>query len=206
MSRERTAVLDYEAGNLKSVQNALGRLGADFFITSEPGDVRRADRLVFPGDGEAAATMAVLARTGLDAAIREFFRSGRPMLGICIGCQVIFEGSDERATTCLGLIEGSVRRFPSGAGVKVPHMGWNQVQFRGHPAMRDVPQSSSFYFVHSYYPQPGRGDDIQGETEYAGILFPSAIARDNLLAYQFHPEKSGEVGIRLLDGFLEWRP
>jgi glutamine amidotransferase len=206
VSAGRVAVLDYEAGNLKSVQNALGRLGADFFTTSDPREMLGADRLIFPGDGEAAATMAVLVRKGLDAALWEFFRSGKPMLGICIGCQVIFEGSDERATPCLGLVQGGVRRFPPWAGVKVPHMGWNQVRFRGHPATRGIPQDSSFYFVHSYYPEPKSEGDIQGETEYGGILFPSAIARQNLLAYQFHPEKSGEVGIRLLGDFLAWRP
>ncbi len=205
MSRAGIAVLDYEAGNLKSVQNALAYLGAEYFITSDPEKVRGASRLIFPGDGEAATTMAVLSRTGLDQAIREFYRSGKPLLGICIGCQVIFESSDERSTPCLGLIEGRVHRFPAGAGVKVPHMGWNQVSFRGHPATRGVPEGASFYFVHSYYPAPGLPEDICGETEYGGTVFPSAVARANLLAYQFHPEKSAEAGLRLLEGFLAWK-
>jgi imidazole glycerol-phosphate synthase subunit HisH len=204
VSADGTAVLDYEAGNLKSVENALARLGQRFTVTSRPEVVRKASRLIFPGDGEAAATMAVLERTGLGEAVRDFHRSGKPLLGICIGCQVIFDSSEERSTACLGLVSGQVRRFPSGAGVKVPHMGWNQVSFRGHPVARGIPQGSSFYFVHSYYPAPARAEDVCGETEYGGIVFPSAIARDNLVAFQFHPEKSGEVGIRLLAGFLDW--
>jgi glutamine amidotransferase len=206
VERAGIAVLDYGAGNIKSVENALAYLGAELFVTSDPAELLRASTMIFPGDGEAAATMAVLSRTGLDEAIKEFARSGKKMLGICIGCQVIFETSEERNARCLGLIEGTVRRFPRCAGLKVPHMGWNQVRFKdGHPILRGIPQGASFYFVHSYFPVPARNDVVLAETEY-GVLFPSAIAYENLIAFQFHPEKSGQVGLKLLGNFLEWNP
>lgn len=205
MSVAGLAVLDYGAGNLKSVQNALSHLGAEFCVTSDPEVLARSSSMIFPGVGEAAASMAELRRTGLDEGIREFFRSGRKILGICIGCQVIFERSEERDAACLGLLPGTVRRFPVAPGLKVPHMGWNTVRFvTPHPVLKDIPQDSSFYFVHSYYPSPSHEKDVCGRTEY-GTLFPSAIARDNLIAFQFHLEKSGEIGLRLLAGFLSWK-
>jgi glutamine amidotransferase len=199
------AVVDYGAGNLKSVQNALAHLGADFFVTSDPEELSRASGLIFPGVGEAAAAMAELRRTGLDQGIRSFFRSGRKMLGICIGCQIVLERSEERDAVCLGLLGGTVRRFEQKPGWKVPHMGWNQVDFEGsHPAIRGFPRCGFFYFVHSYYPEPSKAEDVCGWTQYV-TRFPSAIARDNLIAFQFHLEKSGEAGLRLLAGFLAWK-
>ena len=202
---EELAVVDYGAGNLKSVQNALAHLSARFVVTSDPDTLRHSQAMIFPGVGEAFSAMAEIKRTGLDQAIREFYTSGRKMLGICIGCQIIMDRSEERDTTCLGLIPGSVRRFSAGNGHKVPHMGWNQVRFvRPHPMLRGITEGSSFYFVHAYYPAPEREDDVEGWTEY-GIVFPSMIARGNLVATQFHLEKSGEAGLRLLSGFLEWK-
>jgi glutamine amidotransferase len=199
------AVVDYGAGNLKSVQNALGHLKAEYFVTAKPEELSAARAMIFPGVGEAASAMAQLKKTGLDWAIRDFYRSGRPMLGICIGCQIVLERSDERGSTCLGLLEGSVRRIPSSPGLKIPHMGWNQVHFSvEHPVVRSIPNACSFYFVHSYYPAPAREQDVIGRTEY-GISFPSAICRGNLIAFQFHLEKSGEAGLRLLSGFLAWK-
>ena len=204
MTHGPLAVIDYGAGNLTSVENALRHLGASFFVTSQPADLARAAGLIFPGVGEAAASMAVLRRTGLDEALRSFFASGRKVLGICIGCQVIFERSEERNTECLGLLEGTVRRFPALPGLKIPHMGWNGVRFtREHPLFEGIPQGSSFYFVHSYYPSPGSDDLTAAETDY-GVTFPSCIARGNLAAFQFHVEKSGAVGLRLLRNFLDW--
>ena len=148
--------------------------------------------------------MAELKRTGLDGALRDYLASGRKMLGICIGCQVIFERSEERDTECLGLLPGFVRRFPPRAGLKVPHMGWNTVHFtRPHPVFKGIPQDSSFYFVHSYYPEPADPGLIAGETDY-GKAFASCIAWRNLVAFQFHLEKSGSLGIRLLSNFLSW--
>src|SRR5208337_4311377 len=155
MSGELTVVLDYGAGNLTSVENALRHLGARFRTTNDPAVLADAESVIFPGVGEAAASMAVLRKTGLDEGLRTFVASGRKVLGICIGCQVIFDRSEERDTSCLGLVPGVVRRFPSGAGLKVPHMGWNAVHFtRPHPVFAGIPQDTSFYFVHSYYPDP----------------------------------------------------
>jgi imidazole glycerol-phosphate synthase subunit HisH len=198
------AVLDYGAGNLSSVQNVLRHFGADFVVTSSPGEVERAGALIFPGDGEAAASMGELRRTGLDQALRSFHASGRKMLGICIGCQVIFSHSEERDTACLGLLPGEVRRFARSTGLKVPHMGWNTVHFRiPHPVFEDLPQDSSFYFIHSYYPVPAEGAHAAAETEY-GETFVSAVAAANVVAVQFHPEKSGPVGLRMISNFLKW--
>jgi len=204
MSTGKVIVLDYGAGNLKSVENALRHLGASYLVSARPSDLDDAEAAIFPGVGEAASSMAELTRTGLDEGMRRFLASGRKMLGICIGCQVIFDRSEERDTTCLGLFPGVVRRFPSGSGLKVPHMGWNAVHFtRAHPMFDGIPQDSSFYFVHSYYPAPDEADFIVAETEY-GITFPACVARGNLLACQFHLEKSGPVGLQLLSNFLAW--
>jgi glutamine amidotransferase len=201
---EMTIVIDYEAGNLKSVENALAHLRARFKVTKRPEDVRGAQSVIFPGVGEAAASMAVLNRTGLGDAIRDYVASGRKMLGICIGCQVIFDRSEERDTTCLGLVPGVVRRFPAGTGLKVPHMGWNAVHFtRPHPVFEGIPQDTRFYFVHSYYPDPVDRGVIAAETDY-GTPFPACIARDNLVAFQCHVEKSGLFGLKLLSNFLAW--
>ena len=204
MSAGRVVVLDYGAGNLKSVENALSHIGAAYVVSARPADLDDAEAAIFPGVGEAAASMAELTRTGLDEGMRRFLASGRKMLGICIGCQVIFSRSEERDTQCLGLFGGVVRRFPSGTGLKVPHMGWNAVSFtRAHPVFAGIPQGSSFYFVHSYYPAPEDPDLVAAETEY-GITFPACIARGNLIACQFHLEKSGPVGLHLLSNFLAW--
>jgi len=204
MSSGTIAVLDYGAGNLSSVQNVLRHFGAEFLVTSNPKDVERASSLIFPGDGEAAASMGELRRTGLDDALLAFQASGRKMFGICIGCQVIFSHSEERDTTCPGLLPGEVKRFARGSGLKVPHMGWNAVQFtNAHPVFQGLPQGSSFYFIHSYFPVPAEPAHAAGVTEY-GETFVSAVARANVVAVQFHPEKSGPVGLRLISNFLKW--
>jgi imidazole glycerol-phosphate synthase subunit HisH len=197
------AVVDYGAGNLRSVENALRHLHADFFVTAHPEDLGLAEGLVFPGVGEARAAMDALHRTGLGEGIKSFLASGRMALGICIGCQIILQGSEERDTPCLGVVEGVARLFPATPGLKVPHMGWNQVDYRPEePIFRGIPEGSSFFFVHSYYPSPERETDIAAWTDY-GIRFASAIRRENLCAVQFHPEKSGPLGLRLLANFLE---
>lgn len=204
MKASPIAVIDYGAGNLASVQNVLRHLGAEFFVTSRPEEMMSAGSLIFPGDGEAAASMSELRRTGMDEALRSFHASGRKMLGICIGCQVIFTHSDERDTPCLGLIPGDVRRFTTAPGMKVPHMGWNTVRFSmDHPVFSGLPQDSSFYFIHSYYPVPSSSVHVAGTTDY-GLEFSSAVAADNLVAVQFHPEKSGRPGLQLLANYLAW--
>jgi glutamine amidotransferase len=200
----RTVVLDYGAGNLRSVENALRHLGAAYVVTSRPGDLEEAGAVIFPGVGEAASSMAELRRTGLDTALRACYRAGRKILGICIGCQVIFDRSEEGGTDCLGLFIGTVRRFGARPGLKVPHMGWNAVHFtREHPVFDGIAQDTSFYFVHSYYPAPADGTLVIAQTEYGGV-FAAGVARGSLVAFQFHLEKSGPQGLRLLANFLSW--
>ncbi|MBN1696285.1 MAG: imidazole glycerol phosphate synthase subunit HisH [Spirochaetales bacterium] len=201
----RVGIVDYRAGNLRSVETAFRYIGSDFFISGQPEDFRSASHLVFPGVGDAGAAMRVLKETGLGQAIREFYTSGKPVLGICLGCQIVLSRSEEGNVECLDLIRGTVVRFPERPGFKVPHMGWNQVKdASGHPLFDGIPERSSFYFVHSYYPVPESTADCIGETEY-GVTFASAICRDNCAAVQFHPEKSGERGLRLLGNFLKWK-
>lgn len=204
MKKKLVGVVDYNAGNLKSVETALHFLKTDFFISSHPGDFFKANKLIFPGVGDAQAAMQVLHDTGLGEAIREFYNSGKPILGICLGCQIILTYSEERSTHCLDLIKGQVVRFPSTPGFKVPHMGWNQVlHLNRHPIFNNIPEKSSFYFVHSYFPKPDNDELIAGETDYA-VRFASAIQKNNLFAVQFHPEKSGKKGLMLLSNFLKW--
>ena len=199
----RVVVVDYGAGNLRSVQNALAHLGCRHEVTTDPDAVRRADTVVFPGVGEASSAMAVLARTGLGEAIRETWRAGRRLIGICLGCQVILDRSEEGGTACLGLLPGVVCRFAPVPGLKVPHMGWNTVRFADHPALRGVPSGTSFYFVHSYYPVPADAAVVAGTTRH-GVEFASCIAAGSLVAFQFHLEKSGPAGLALLDACLAW--
>ncbi len=196
------AVIDYGAGNLKSVETALRFLAADFAVSADPEQVARADKVIFPGVGEAAAAMATLKKTGLGEALAAFHRSGRPLFGICLGSQVVLERSEESATSCLGLLAGTARLLPRQPGFKVPHMGWNRARpLRAHPLFAGIPESASFYFVHSYYPEPEAAADRLACTDYV-IPFTSALARDNLCAVQFHPEKSGKYGLRMLANFL----
>ena len=198
-------VVDYEAGNLKSVETALRALGARITVSASPQELLSTDRLIFPGVGDAAAATAVLRARGLDDAIRSFVATGRPVLGICLGSQIVLDASEENEATCLGLISGTARRFPADLGVKVPHIGWNQVTPTvSHPIFEGIPSGASFYFVHSYYPSPDDPATVLAETDY-GIRFASAIARENLTAVQFHPEKSGPHGLRMLRNFLDYR-
>lgn len=210
-----TGVVDYGAGNLKSVETALAHLGAAYIVAAEPEPLKDCDRLIFPGVGEAASAMKVLRARGWDAFLSRFAASGRPLLGICLGCQIILEHSEEGNTPCLGLIPGEAVLFEGRGGLKVPHMGWNTVEFPPeHPLFRGVPRGSSFYFVHSYYPRPSlddRGSRREGRSplpvislgrcEY-GETFDAAFARGNVMATQFHPEKSGPPGLRILENFL----
>lgn len=204
MAEKKIGVIDYEAGNLKSVETALKFLGADFFISKDPAEIARGDKVIFPGVGDAGASMEVLKRTGLGEAIKEAFHADKPVLGICLGTQIIFESSEERNTQCLGIVPGNVVKFPVKAGFKIPHMGWNQVRYtKEHFIFKHIPDNSSFYFVHSYYPHPADKEYEIAETDYV-IPFTSAITYKNLVATQFHPEKSGERGLQLLKNFIEW--
>ncbi len=204
------AILDYRAGNLTSVERALRFLGFPCRITDSHSEIEKADRIVFPGVGAAGSSMATLKQLGLDRVLLERLQAGVPILGICVGLQVLFRHSEENDTPCLGILSGKVRLFPeslqgrAGERLKIPHMGWNAVEFCvDHPVFSGIAPGSEFYFVHSYYPDPADSTQIAGRTEY-GITFASAVCRDNLVAMQFHPEKSGPPGLRVLDNFCRW--
>ena len=201
------AIIDYKAGNLTSVRLALEHLGVACEVTQEPERIRAAQRVIFPGVGAAGEAMKHLQALGLRETLQAVLASGTPFLGICLGTQVIFEFSEEDGgTPCMGLIPGRVRRFsPVDARCKIPQMGWNTVEFaRPHPLFAGIEERSEFYFVHSYYPAPSDPAYVVGETEYAGVRFASAVGRKNLFATQFHPERSGRVGLRLLANFSKW--
>ena len=202
------AIIDYEAGNLTSVARALTHLGYESQITFDAETISAAERVIFPGVGAAKATMETLQKRRLDEVLIDFYRTGKPMLGICIGIQILFAHSDEENTKCLGLLPGYVKKFPTTAAdtktemLKVPQIGWNEVcQTESHPIFEGVPNPAHFYFVNSYYSVPETEDVVIGKTKY-GLEFCSAIAHDNLIATQFHLEKSGRVGLKMLNNFL----
>ena len=202
---ETVTIVDYHAGNLTSVRLAIEKLGHTALVTSEPARIREASRLIFPGVGAAGAAMATLASLGLGKAIVEYAASGRPMLGICLGAQVILDHSAEGDVPCLGILPGRVERLDVPPDGKVPHMGWNSVsQAAPHDIWEGIGDGSEFYFVHSYAPVPAVDSFTLGLTDYYG-QFTSALARDNVVACQFHPERSGRVGLRLLENFLRWK-
>jgi imidazole glycerol-phosphate synthase subunit HisH len=197
-------IIDYQAGNLTSVVRSLKALGVEGTVTQDPAVVARATRVIFPGVGAAGKAMATLRELGLDQALRQSFQRGIPILGICLGAQVILEHSEENDTVCLGLLPGRTRALSRGQGVKIPHMGWNRVRFlRTHQIFKGLPEGAEYYFVHSYYPAPAEAAMVVGVTDH-GIEFPCAIGWRNLVATQFHPEKSGRFGLQILENFLAW--
>jgi len=204
------AIIDHRAGNLTSVKRALDFIGQESVITRDFSKVIQAERIIFPGVGAAGRAMTDLKRQNLDQALLESYHKGKPILGICLGTQVIMEMSQENNTRCLGLIRGEVLRFPEdlvdneGKRLKVPHMGWNGVNLKKrHPLFKGVDQESEFYFVHAYYPAPSDPDNVLGETFYGG-LFASVLMQNNLVAMQFHLEKSGRPGLKILSNFCQW--
>ncbi|MDY6893000.1 MAG: imidazole glycerol phosphate synthase subunit HisH [Chloroflexota bacterium] len=196
------AVIDYGAGNLRSVTNALSLLGYQPTITHEPHDVLNADIVFLPGVGAAGDAMRSLNETGLSTAIQQVIRQGRPFFAICIGMQIMLSVTEEGGLhDCLGITPGRVKRLPS--GITVPHMGWNQVkQIIAHPIFDGIPDEANFYFVHSYYTDPEDTSVIAGTTEY-GVSLCSMLIKDNVVATQFHPEKSGEYGLKMYSNFLK---
>jgi len=198
----KVVIVDFGAGNLHSVSRAVVNAGTRPLVTSNPSYLEDAEAVIVPGVGAAADTMSNLRASGFVEPIRDYIASGRPFLGVCMGQQALFEVSEEGGEhECLGILPGRVVRFSN--GLKVPHMGWNQVRIvKQHPIFEGVDEGSYFYFVHSYYPQPADPDVVIGETEY-GVTFASVIARDNIVATQFHPEKSGEAGLRMYANFLK---
>ncbi len=202
------AIIDYNAGNLTSVKLALDALEVPARITNEPSVIADAERVVFPGVGAAGAAMADIDRLNLRDAIIGAAQSGKPFLGICLGTQILLDASEEDdGTPCLSLIPGQVVRFqPDDKYDKIPQIGWNTVQFRSpaHPLFAGIEDNSEFYFVHSFYPSPTNQANWLAETTYAGATFASAVGKGNVVATQFHPERSGRIGLRLLKNFTEW--
>ena len=197
------AIIDYKAGNLTSVARALDHLGYENRITDDAKTILAAECVIFPGVGAAKATMDNLQKRALDDVLSEFYVSGKPMLGICIGIQILFEHSEEEDTECLGLLPGHVKKYPNDKRLKVPQIGWNEVrQVQQHKIFEGVPNPAHFYFVNSYYPVPEVEETVIGKTTY-GLEFCSAISHNNLIATQFHLEKSGRVGLKMLANFLK---
>jgi len=197
------AIIDYGAGNLRSVAKAIAKLGYEANVTSNSDDVLIADAVILPGVGAAGDTMNSLDRLGMVDPIRQVIAQDRPFFGVCLGLQVLFTDSEEGGgQRCLDLIPGTVRRLPS--DLKVPQMGWNQVRQRlAHPLFDGIPDGANFYFVHSYYADPEEKAIVAGETDY-GVSFPSVIIKGNIVATQFHPEKSGDLGLRMYYNFLKF--
>lgn len=201
-------IIDYNAGNITSVQRSLTHLGMDFILSKSPADLDKCDKLIFPGVGDATFAMKQLKETGFDSFIKEKTAANLPLLGICLGSQIIFEFSEEGNSSCLGLIPGKIRHFYSidptlqNKELKVPHMGWNNLEFTNGecPILKDIPQRADFYFVHSYVICPEDKSVIKACADY-GIKVPAVIQKGNIFACQFHPEKSGVVGLQILKNF-----
>ena len=197
---QQLAIVDYGVGNLRSVEKAFATTGCAAVVSSDESVLRRAERLVLPGVGAFGACMNALTERGFDKLVCERVAAGTPLLGVCVGMQLLFEKSEEfGATRGLGLLSGCVRRFSD--DLVVPHVGWNQIHHRvSHPLFDGVGDASFFYFVHSYYCEPAKDEVVLGETDY-GVTYASVVARENLCGVQFHPEKSQAAGLRLLANF-----
>ena len=204
------AIINYNAGNITSVAWALQNIGQEFVVTDDIKKLDAASHVIFPGVGAAGEAMTYLREKKLNTWLNSWLSTGKPLMGICLGTQIVLDYSEENDTNCIGLITGSTKRFPdkltsSGQALKIPHMGWNSVTFRrNHPVFQDISSAAEFYFVHSYYPAPTDERAILGTTDY-GINFCSVLAKENLVAMQFHPEKSGRPGLQILRNFCAWR-
>lgn len=206
------AIIDYDAGNLTSVARAVAYLGHRCNVTNNIEEIDRSERIIFPGVGAAGSAMKSLRRLNLDRAIADQFSRGKPILGICLGTQIIMGHSEENDVACLGVIKGTVRAFPADMRtaekerLKIPHMGWNRIRIlRPHPVLQQVDAQDEFYFVHGFYPDPADSADVIAATDY-GVSFASVIGYKNLIATQFHPEKSGKPGLSILNNFCRWEP
>lgn len=199
-------IVDYDAGNVRSVQRACQHAGMEAEISADPEVVRAADKVIFPGVGSAESAVDTLHERGLDEALRDFFATGKPLLGICLGLQIVLEHTEEDNRDCLGLVDGACERFDfTDRSLKVPHIGWNEVSItQDHPMLANTRDGDEFYFVHSYYARPLREENVYGMTQYGDKNFCSIIGKDNLFATQFHLEKSGELGLKLLAAFTSW--
>ncbi len=193
------AIIDYKAGNIRSVENALKRLGSEYVLTADPETVRNSDYVILPGVGEASSAMASLKETGLVPVIKSLTQ---PVLGICVGLQLMCSFSEEGDVECMGIFSSKVTRFPETPGVKIPHTGWDTISGLCGPLFRNIPEGSFVYYVHSYCPDIFIGQTVAA-TEYAGVPFSGALQRGNFFGTQFHPEKSGTVGAEILRNFIE---
>lgn len=198
----KIGIVDYNAGNLTSVVSALSHIGAEYVVSNDHDILLACDKMIFPGVGEANWAMDQLRERDLEKTLNDFKKSGKPILGICLGSQIILDHSEESDTKCLGLVPGNAKLFPKDMGLKIPHIGWNTVKHNGLGIFKGIPEDASFYFVHSYYVEPTDKKNIIGLTNY-GIDFCSSVKFENITAFQFHPEKSGEVGLQLLKNFVE---
>lgn len=206
-----TGIVDYNAGNIRSVERALAFLKAPYVLSRNPSDLEGCDRLLFPGVGEARYAMEQLRATGFDSFLKDWAKSGKPLVGICLGSQIIFEHSEEGDVDCLGLIPGTIRHFSSvwrDSGkseelLKVPAIGWSDLTYRngGSPLLDGVPEHSDFYFVHSYIIQPADPSVVKATADY-GCDVPACVSMGSVTAFQFHPEKSGRAGLRILRNFV----
>ena len=201
-------IIDYDAGNLRSVQRACEKVGIVSEVSSDPERVLHAEKIIFPGVGSAESAVETLKKRGLDNAIVDFFRAGKPILGICLGLQILLDHTEEGNKKCLGLVSGACERFKfSDSSLKIPHIGWNDIQISfEHPVLDKIEDGDQFYFVHSYYAKLLHEKEIASSTEYGNMKFCSALAKDNLFATQFHLEKSGEMGLKILKSFGDWNP
>lgn len=197
------SIIDYGAGNLMSVKKALDFIGAESEITADKDKIKNASHVILPGVGSFGDAMASMAERGLVDTVREAALSGKPFLGICLGLQLLFAESDESpAVSGLGVLDGKISLIPKNDGLKVPHMGWNSVEIKQNSGIfKGIPNGSYFYFVHSFYLNGANADEVAGTTQY-GTEIQCAVEKDNLCATQFHPEKSGEIGLMLLKNFL----
>jgi len=198
-------IIDYDAGNLRSVQRACREVGLDAEISADPERLKHADRIIFPGVGAAGSAMRSITANGMDQALKEAIARGVPTLGICLGLQISLDHSEENDTDTLGLLPGQVRRFRfDRSDLKIPHMGWNEVRVvKPHPLLEGIRPGDEFYFVHGYYPCPDDPDDVYAVTDYE-VEFACALGRRNYFGMQCHPEKSGRVGLGVLERFARW--
>lgn len=198
-----TAIIDYDAGNIKSVEKALLALGEEVVITDDPEKILSADRVILPGVGAFGDAMANLRKTGLDDVIRKVVEKGSPFLGICLGLQLLFERSDEApGVEGLGILKGEILRIPEQEGLKIPHMGWNSLHLENNGRLfAGIEEQSYVYFVHSYYLKAEEEEIVKASTEYSTHIHAS-VEKDNVFACQFHPEKSGDVGLHILRNFV----
>ena len=205
MSKNLAIIIDYDAGNLRSVQRACHEVGGLAKISKDSRDFRDASRIIFPGVGAAGAAMRSIRKHGIDQMLVESFETGKPILGICMGLQISLTHSEEDDQDTIGLIDGQVLRFSiADPALKVPHMGWNEVDvIQPHPLLKHVSAGDEFYFVHSYYPVPRDDGVVFGETTYEST-FCCALGSESFFGTQFHPEKSGRVGLELLSNFFQW--